>query len=1523
MKIICGPESWTVEADPGYKVEQTVTINIQFPKLKEGERMIVIIDEPSLRNDPTPRPLVVEEWLGPMNGFHQWTVTLYRSSMAVDGWVAPLSIIGFRATGGGPVPYREYRDPVKQSWFLENIWDERALKYADRLPNDFFPDRVTIHEAMIHPEELLIFPSKDTLSTFDVRVPHLWAYAKNKSNPLDINDPSPVISSHEGQPLTANINARGAGILYLAVAFGYLENNPNKKQRFIVQVNEDQTYWFWFWEDTEPKGIFNFGDRLSLHPVKMEYPPVHRNQDCVTPWYYNDQDPIGFNVVTRWDHLGIFDGQEHTFYHNDQTYTLTQGYIETYGVPVLAESYGKLNISDPGGDFPIPLHPIYENDELLLRVYFSNILIDYNNTMRHPPWYIQDYADSINYLGYHKIKTSCIEDINFTNLSVVDHALQYSDVNYTGGENPLYPMKEPIIASPYNPIIRDFEREFSVYPGGQAHVVRTAFRMGVGQRRFRRGVSLPYNAYPSITSYYDPLSYIRKLGVEHAPFTDYSFYFTLQSKYGDYLRFDEDAPAHLRVQRIEIEGPVKIPAIIHEETGSVVPESGYPISYHQDGVYVIGREISQWYQSQGKNFTHSIGFGRNEILIDPRDANPLLQRTGLLDYRGLPYVFALQEITPVQGGTLFIRVYTASGQMTKMEIPVHGLNIENVPDTLELNVDHTLRPVLMERMPFQEVEYCNNALVYMWQDRGIRLYSDMLMDPIVMGAGDGRLNRNVGQWMDLNMDGKISFGDFETEIIGTYDLATNTWMGGVYDARTFNVNMGIYPLELTEANNAKLTQFGADFGSRRGRVFRSSSDHIISADEECPVYITAYKYYDDNNDRAFTPLYRGDSHEVYLAGEHRIRLMPQETLIVDASPSPLTAGCVPELVDRNTPLTFTVRDATGRPLDFRFGVMDPRGRSETQPEDVHQHLFDDTPAEPLPQYYWLRTDLHNDDLGYASNMRMYSKDDQAFSPIRVDFSRSYDGIYSFYNFCANDEGSFEVRVYTPDRLQMGRTTVQVVLPTVEYTISPLMTQGRIFQGVGQIQDTDFILTAGANKYYMVTMRAFNAQGQLIRGVERENPFRNPGERDTIFHSGRLTPYTSLPSSHQLHLKYDHIPSPYFLHMTLYQSGQNIEISRSNTFPLGFMDHHIYNTTNMLYDNGRYAISGTIEQNNSIYLNQGWGYGCIYNHPHHQIYLFADIDGDGRLTSEDSLKLGSDGTASIILHADDVCHFGVMVGANFYSDHPLFSDVAGKAPVYSDDPATIRGRFRRPWRPIHGHTQADGIFALDWDAFPEQDLQLLPPRMTILKAKTGMPYRRDLMHPANYDLIYGIENHIQIIVHPADPRDFPITDGMARLFGNTHEAFVNGSIERSNNISSTRITFTPTGIGESIAHLLFTSQNMLYDRTDPILTGPGHFAVDPMIAFDSVRALSIRFPRTDHMQANMEQTLHIRIIEQGTQRPVQGVNVALSSTERSLKGITNIEGETLFTFTPIDKEHIRVYAFKEDYLEAEQWVEIKE
>ena len=1528
IPILKGPTRLFVLGNPVFQVEQTTTFDIQIDPLKKGEKLILILDGPMQRTEFQKDMMIKKEITGPYSGPITITITPYIGSYSEKGKEFPLSILAWLDTGGLPIQMPIYEDFVLQSNFYESLYDCRDKKYSPILPVDFFPDSLTICEEFVRPEDLAVYPSKKCISQFDTRFPNMWAKCKDADNPNDINDPHSILASYLGSNLFANYNAKGAGIDYLLTATGYLSNKPTKQQNFIVQVNTNQSYCIWLWKDTAPFGILNFGDVLSTTPVYIYENPRFINNDCSEKFTLDSEDLLGYNDLTNNDFLGIFDGSDHLIEVDKVPLTLSAGYVESYGVPVLLSSYGSLSEADPGGDFPIALLPPFGDMDILFRVYTTSAQFDYNSTNQHPPEFIESRKGSIQYRGFYTLKAPRINDVNFTNLAIVDHALQFSDVNYTAGEDALSPLKDPIITAPYNPLLMDFERDFTAYPAGQAHVARTAFRIG-GNQRFQRGASIGYNAYPSITALSDPLSAFRKLGTENSPLTDYSFYFTLQTKSGEYLRFDSEAPTYLRIDKIIVEGPMKTTKIINTQTGSVIPDTGYPITYEYSGKLVIDREISKWYQSKGADWTGRIGFGRNEIFFNTTDYNPLLVRTQVLNFIGFPYVFKIPEIIPTQGGRLYIKVYLADGTLVELGdccaskpqtgIRVHGLTIENMPDAIEMNVSQSLKPILKEYEENQDSYYCNDAFVYLWQDRGIRLYMSQLMDPIEMGSGDGRINMNNNAWADLNLDGKISFGDFETEIIGTYDVASNTWAGGVFDGRTFNVDGGIYPLELTEASNTLITQFGSDFGSRIGKSFSRSTDHIISSDEECPVYISSYKFYDDNNDRAFTPVYRRMSHEVYLAGEKRILMKPKEDLIIDTYPSPLTAGCIPEIIDPTTPLTFTVTDFSGKPLDFGFGVMDPGGNSNILAQDAWQQLFDDKPTEPLPQYYWTRTDLHNEDLGYDNNSEMYSKPGQAFSPILVDFSKSSEGKYKFLNFCANDEGIFEVRIYSPDHLKMGRTWVRVVPPKVEYDISPMVLENNFLRGMMNITDPDFIMTAGINRVYGLQMKAYNAQGQLIKGIDKKNPFRNPDNKDEIVHSGRFTPYNSKPASFDLSLNFKEIPSPYFLHLAMPGANDRFELKYSNIFVLSGFGKETpiyYNTTNVQYDSGLFSKTGAILPNPTTILRNGWGYGAIYNYPREGAYMFADVDGDKKLTKADSIEMGKDGTARILLFAEDVCRFGVLVSSNYFTDSEIMGDVVGRAPDYADDPLTIRGRYRKIWDSKLGYSVGDGLFALDWDAFPDLDLAISPPRITVLNSETMFSYRRDLLSPINYDLTYAIPNPITILVKPADTRDFPITEGYIRVQGNTAESYVYGSMDKNDQTHSISFQFTPTGVGEGIASLLFTNPNRFYDRKNPLFDGPGQYVLDLKTKFDSIRAIQISFPAGDRLLAGFDNDLLIKLTEKGTKAPIVHNSVSISFTGFSQTLQTNEQGEIFVKIKPAEKDTVRIYAYGDNLIENE-------
>jgi len=339
------------------------------------------------------------------------------------------------------------------------------------------------------------------------------------------------------------------------------------------------------------------------------------------------------------------------------------------------------------------------------------------------------------------------------------------------------------------------------------------------------------------------------------------------------------------------------------------------------------------------------------------------------------------------------------------------------------------------------------------------------------------------------------------------------------------------------------------------------------------------------------------------------------------------------------------------------------------------------------------------------------------------------------------------------------------------------------------------------------------------------------------------------------------------------------------------------------------------------LKNGWGLGAIYNNPGDGVYLFPDRDKDGKLTKNDSFPIGPDGSIRFVIFAEDVCKVGVLVGANIYSDSNVYGDIIGKPPVYTEDPLTIRGRFKTEWDPVTGYRLSDGYFMLDWDAFPEAEVTIRPPKVSIYKSDTLIPFRRDLLNESQYDLVYGIPNSIKIYVEPADSRDFPVTNGYIRLQGNSEESYIYGSIQRDGNRQSTTITYTPTGIGEGVSKLLFTCPNIFANSENPLFEGPREFAIDLNVDFDVAKALNIE---TDSIiPANITYPVVIKITEKGTKSPIKDVTISVSYTGFSQVIKTNDEGYARIELkAPVDTK-IRIYAYLENYFEEEKWIVVKD
>ncbi len=647
-----------------------------------------------------------------------------------------------------------------------------------------------------------------------------------------------------------------------------------------------------------------------------------------------------------------------------------------------------------------------------------------------------------------------------------------------------------------------------------------------------------------------------------------------------------------------------------------------PIQYDFSGKIVIDEtnwtdfemvEVTENFNGDAANEPYA-GYGNIPNENDQyRDPNPFIEKLDNLNFASIGYmnpigagqhentdnVFVIDELIPWQPGKILVYVTLYDGTFKMYQdcctspptdgIDVHALGIEYTISEDEeirhipLGIDNKLEIKLTEEQPYhndiaEASIFCNDAYIYVWQDRGVARAGE----DFYTGAGDawvtnppgssrfyyGRDDGNAAQYdvtwddnpIDINGNGIVSFAERETEIVGSYNIATNTWSGGLVDARTFQRNNGIYVFELTEDNGCQVTDSGLDFGGEEG--VGDEPDHIISDKELLPLYITAYKYGDDNADRAFSPYwdpsplqetYQSDnapenqmrySHEVYLAGQMAIPVEPEDTLIVNlASPNKLTAGITPELISPDTPLMIEVKDEFGAPVDLSYGIEDIDGEFIVEDEDIWKYLFRDPHPDnryyfgqdaSLPQYYYLRTDLHNTDETYANNEELYSVRtiDSAtcvesmaipFRPIETNFSNKENGQYIFRGFCANDvtvwkgepgdpeeeewlkQHQFVVYVYTPDRTQRGTLVIDIESPQVEYEITNVENLEMTQMSPG---DPDFVMTAADNRVYKIRATVKDAEGRLVKGVTKGVSVCGGGVKSTA----RFTPFVTRPES---------------------------------------------------------------------------------------------------------------------------------------------------------------------------------------------------------------------------------------------------------------------------------------------------------------------------------------------------------------------------------------------------------------------------
>ncbi len=1184
IEVLPGHFSLQARIHPPLKVEQTSTIEVKIqPPLKAGETAHIVMRTPS-GND------FIRE-VRDTASVHTFTYTPYEGTCSPLGKHEPIMLEVYRDldknTVGNQPPDGNYGHwKIDTNSSLQNLKDRYDCKMIDSLK--------------VIPEDIYGRLNVTCLANIGIRYPNLIIKLYNADNPDDVNDPANMtISSTANRNIVANYNATGAGISHFFTAVDAVNN------KYIVQVNTDGSYLVWQWKDklnpTPGKGMVGvldledevIGPFSSINGVPLRNGRFE-DKDC------SDQErdcsvctvgtlpPLG--RYTKGDTFGIFDG--------------SFGWIESDGVWVFVSAYGHGLIGNDGGEIPLALIPRDQSSSLSVRVFTANALYDYNSAITHPPYFINSNGAGINYCGIIPVGWKSSDPpppppppddpsppppspprppgggsghVTFSELVVVDHALRFSKASYDQNIRP-----------DYDPVLRHLIRDFRPYPGGQTHTGRA----GNIHREGR-------NAYPARWE-----NMFVKLGTEFLPKTDYGIFFVLRdSRDGGIVHFEAQDPGK-RISRIDIKGPFMTPRfpLTGQNYGGL---NNIPISYDYSGHIIIDSSNYKEYELIGADWTNTVNPGKREQVRYADNSNSYLSYTRRLNYQGIPRVIVIDELIPISYGKVSIEITTADGRKSVLVdccdvpiegIPVQGLEFSKITGGIEYGKDSEFSVTVKEYTSIQDTRYANDALVFIWQDRGIRSpYGDH-----IIGGGDGWLTgapeSSVGTGSsaaysrrdDRNGDGKISFNDWETEIIGSYDLATNTWHGGMIDARTFQVNNGLFRFRLSELHRCILDTVGIDF----------NQNNIIEDNEILPVILTAYKYGDDNNDRAFTPLYQSPidsklfSHEVYLSGQTIIPIGfssgPQKDLVISTIPETLTAGISPEQIFRGDPLTIIVKRDDGTPVD-----LTQNGTLSVQ--DTAALFFDDLPLT-LPDYYWLRTDLHNVSNDHASNEKLFG----VSQLIQYDFSQARQGIYKFKNFVANDAGTFRLRVLTHDRRSFGSIDVKVAHPVIEYSIFD-MDQNKVNQ-----------MRLGG--LYQIQAKLLGHDGKALTG------------------SGlNFLPYVS-------NFQTDCAEARHYL---AYSTSNQLKESDV------FMMQKPYTT---LFD----------KQKRQLNQADWFGNGCIYNEPYQGRYLLGDRNRDGLVSHLDAFKT-SDGTTNFYVFATATMELGSLIGWNSLITDSKLSDVAGGRP----------------------------------------------------------------------------------------------------------------------------------------------------------------------------------------------------------------------------------------------------------------------
>lgn len=931
-------------------------------------------------------------------------------------------------------------------------------------------------------------------------------------------------------------------------------------------------------------------------------------------------------------------------------------------------------------------------------------------------------------------------------------------------------------------------------------------------------------------------------------------------------------------------------------------------------------------------------------------------------------------LIPISSGEINIEVELQNGITKKYEnccesavagrlrnIPVHGLKIDGAPTSVTVDTDNVFDLTVTEDTGVDILDNhewknkeCNDALVFAWQDKGVidtstKLFKGTLDGWITMpphSSATTKVENAYATAEDTNGDGKITYKDDETEILGSYDMATNTWNGGYIDARTYQRNDGKYKLILTKDFDCQIDTIGVDIAGldANGRPLpRNVTDHIIDSNEETPVIVTAYKYGDDNQDRGFTPLYDKDtkydySHEVYLAGQAIIPVDARRNLNVTFAPEPLTAGVTPELL--GDPLTFSVTDADGKPIDLSLGVPDLNGNRKVIDRSVWYYLFVDPHLDDplyygknakLPPYYWMRTDLHNKETkvgNYGYNNYNYFR---TWDPI--SFYPNYtDGKYAFKGFVANDKGDFDVFVYTPDRKNSGVVKVKVAQPKVKYEIRNTEKMENVFTTPGE---PDFIMTGCDNRVYSITVSCSNAQDAILKGIAKTVSVCSGEGKDIA----RFTPALTIPRSY-----YANARNPIYLGIDFNGDQKYTQLSATQLEYVAFGpilnggNTWYYNTFCKQFSDGTYPTRRVWQGATSWYpgfqgylWNQGWGWldfespprgigqQAIYNSIYDGSYIFADLTPNSRIDFRDALSLNEKGQTTFTIFATDAFNLTGLVGYNEYTNTQYAASALNWGGIANRPLGMSYMRYRYT---AGGPTWP--VYMMNWEAWADRQLKCEIPNMKVYDPETLEEWQKSVYDPSGYDLIYGIRNHMLVRVTPADARDLPIREDAAIMYFSSditgsqdmypsHEYRTLGRLQKGKddpNVRETNIFVEPTGTGKVVSGLSFFE---LYENSRNGMTPIWWQTAFASVVFDVTKGMEIIPEVPENLKTGRETTLTVKVVVAGqSQEPVEGAKVTVGGVVGEQNGTTNAKGEVTFKVKPLEAGKINITATHNTY-----------